>query len=76
MSALPPGLAPATYAIDPSHSQASFAVRHAGISRVSGTVPISSGTITVDATIESSSVVAELNGAKITTGDDGRDARG
>lgn len=74
MTALPTGLAPATYAIDPSHSQASFAVRHAGISRVRGTVPIASGTIIVGEDAESSSVTAELNGSKITTGDDARDA--
>lgn len=73
MTALPEGLVPATYEIDPSHSQASFSVRHAGISKVRGTVPISSGSIVVGEDVESSTVTAELDATGISTGDANRD---
>lgn len=73
MTTLPAGLVPATYQIDPSHSQASFSVRHAGISRVRGSVPITSGSVVVGEDLASSSVTAELDAANITTGDKGRD---
>lgn len=50
MTALPAGLAPATYTIDASHTQAGFTVRHAGISKVRGTVPVTEGTIVIGET--------------------------
>lgn len=73
MTALPTGLEAGTYQIDPSHSSAGFVVRHAGISKVRGEVPITSGTITIGDDVESSSVTATLDAAAITTGDEGRD---
>lgn len=73
MTTLPAGLAPATFNIDLSHSQASFSVRHVGISKVRGTVPITSGTITVGEDLASTHVTAELDATKIGTGDAGRD---
>ena len=46
-TSLPAGLVPGTYAIDGSHSTASFTVRHAGIAKVRGTIGITSGTVTI-----------------------------
>jgi len=74
MTALPEGLTAGTYTIDPSHSSATFIVRHAGISKVRGAVDITSGTITVGDDVESSSVTAELDAASVNTGSPDRDA--
>ncbi len=73
MTALPAGLVAGTYAIDASHSTASFSVRHAGIAKVRGTIDIANGTITVGEDLESTSVTAELDAASVNTGDEGRD---
>lgn len=40
VTTLPTGLAAGTWTIDPSHTEASFTVRHAGISKVRGTVAV------------------------------------
>jgi polyisoprenoid-binding protein YceI len=73
MTALPAGLTTGTYAIDPSHSTASFTVRHAGIAKVRGSIAITAGTITVGDDLESSSVTAQLDAASVNTGDANRD---
>jgi polyisoprenoid-binding protein YceI len=73
MTALPAGLTAGTYDIDAAHSTASFSVRHAGISKVRGTIGIASGTITVADDLESSSVTAELDADAVNTGDENRD---
>lgn len=73
MTTLPAGLTAGTYALDASHSQASFQVRHAGISKVRGTLAITGGTITVGEDLESSAVQAELDAASVSTGDANRD---
>ncbi|WP_402462186.1 YceI family protein [Isoptericola aurantiacus] len=70
---LPSGLTTGTYVIDAAHSTASFSVRHAGISKVRGTIGITSGTIAVGEDLESSSVTAELDAAAVSTGDENRD---
>ncbi|WP_418274892.1 YceI family protein [Isoptericola jiangsuensis] len=70
---LPAGLTAGTYAVDTTHSTASFTARHAGISKVRGTIGIASGTITVGEDLESSSVVVELDAAAVNTGDANRD---
>ncbi|GAB2451326.1 YceI family protein [Xylanimonas ulmi] len=70
---LPAGLTAGAYAIDPSHSTASFTVRHAGIAKVRGTIAITSGVVTVGEDLESSSVTAELDAASVSTGDANRD---
>ena len=72
-TALPTGVVPGTYEIDPSHSSAAFTVRHAGISKVRGTVAITSGTIVIGDSIEASTVNAELDARSVTTGDANRD---
>jgi len=74
MTVLAQGLVAGTYTIDPSHSSATFIVRHAGISKVRGTVDIASGTITVGDDVESSSVTAVLDAASVSTGSPDRDA--
>lgn len=71
---LPAGLHTGTYVLDTSHSTASFTVRHAGISKVRGTIDIAAGTITVGDDLESTSVSAELDAASVNTGDENRDA--
>lgn len=62
-----------TYVLDPSHTEASFTVRHAGISRVRGTLDVTEGTIQVAENILDSSVTATLDAASVDTGDKGRD---
>lgn len=74
MTALPAELTAGTYDIDAAHSTASFAVRHAGIAKVRGTIAITSGTIAVGDDLETSSVNAELDAASVSTGDENRDA--
>ncbi|WP_263118887.1 YceI family protein [Cellulomonas sp. RIT-PI-Y] len=73
MTALPTGLVAGTWNIDPSHTEASFTVRHAGISKVRGTVAVTGGAITVGDDLELSAVSATLDPSTITTGDAGRD---
>lgn len=73
MTTLPAGLTTGTHTIDPSHSQSAFSVRHAGISKVRGTIAVTGGTIVVGDDLESSTVTAELDATSVSTGDDKRD---
>lgn len=68
-----PGLTTGTWNIDPSHTEASFTVRHAGISKVRGTVAVTEGTLTIGDDLAASSVTAVLDASKVTTGDANRD---
>jgi polyisoprenoid-binding protein YceI len=70
---LPTGLTAGTWAIDASHTEAAFTVRHAGISKVRGTVAVTGGTVTVGDDLAVSSVTATLDPSTISTGDAGRD---
>jgi len=72
-TALPAGLTTGTWAVDPTHSEASFTVRHAGISKVRGTVAVTEGTVVVGADLESTSVSAVLDPATVSTSDANRD---
>ena len=72
-TALPTGLTAGTWNIDPSHTEASFTVRHAGISKVRGTVAVTSGVLTVGDDLESSSVTVTLDPTTVSTGDANRD---
>jgi polyisoprenoid-binding protein YceI len=72
-TALPAGLTTGTYAVDASHTDAAFTVRHAGISKVRGTVAVAEGTITVGEDLASSSVSVVLDPSTVSTGDAGRD---
>jgi len=66
------GLTTGTWTIDPSHSEASFTVRHAGIAKVRGTVARTEGAVVVgeDGT---ATVTATLDPATVSTGDATRD---
>jgi polyisoprenoid-binding protein YceI len=70
---LPTELVAGTWTIDASHSEAGFSVRHAGISKVRGTVAITEGTIVVGDHLTVTSVTATLDPSTISTGDAGRD---
>ncbi len=72
-TSLPAGLTSGVWTIDASHSEAAFAVRHAGISKVRGTVAITAGELTVGEDLTTSSVTATLDPATVSTGDAGRD---
>jgi polyisoprenoid-binding protein YceI len=74
MTALPTGLVTGTYTVDPTHTSASFTVRHAGISKVRGTLAVVSGSLVVGESIEDSSVSAEIDAASVSTGNPDRDA--
>jgi len=73
-TALPPAVRPGTWVVETSHSRAGFSVRHAGISKVHGTVDITHGEIVIGDTLEASSVVATLDPATVDTKDAKRDA--
>ena len=63
-----------TYEIDPSHSSASFQVRHLGLSKVRGSFERFSGTVTIGEDPADSSARVELEAASFTTGAEDRDA--
>ena len=71
---LPTELTAGTWAADPSHSDAGFTVRHAGIAKVRGAVAITEATITIGADLTASGVTATLDAASIDTRDAVRDA--
>ena len=73
VTTLPTELVAGTWAADPSHSEAGFTVRHAGISKVRGFVGITEGTITVGENLAASAVTATLDATSINTRDAGRD---
>jgi polyisoprenoid-binding protein YceI len=62
-----------TYAIDASHSQAGFVVRHLMVSKVRGAFTGVSGTVTVADDVTASTVEVEIDPASIDTRDAGRD---
>ncbi len=72
-TALPADVRPGTWTVETSHSRAGFTVRHAGISKVHGTVAITDGAIVIGDTLEASSVVATLDPATVETGSEQRD---
>ena len=51
-TAIPTGLTSGTWTVDASHTEASFTVRHAGISKVRGTVAVSGGSLVVGDDLE------------------------
>jgi polyisoprenoid-binding protein YceI len=63
-----------TWAIDPSHSEVSFTVRHLMVSKVRGSFTGFSGTITIADDPLLSGIEASVDMASITTRDDVRDA--
>lgn len=73
MTALPTNLTPGTYVADPTHTQASFTVRHAGISKVRGTFGEFDATLVVGETLTESTVTADIQLASVSTKDENRD---
>ncbi len=61
------------YEIDPSHSSASFQVRHLGLSKVRGGFDRFTGTIVVGEDVTDSSVEVDLDAASFSTGAEDRD---
>ena len=72
-SALPTATLTGTWVIDPSHSEAGFTTRHAGIAKVRGSVAITEGTIVIGEDLTTSSVTAVLDPTTIDTRDANRD---
>jgi polyisoprenoid-binding protein YceI len=62
-----------TWTIDTGRSTVGFTVKHLGLMKASGSMPISEGTITLTEDLGSSSVEAELDPAGFDTGNDKRD---
>ncbi len=62
-----------SYSIDPTHSSASFQVRHLGLSKVRGGFESFSGTVDIAEDPTQSSVAVSLDAASFTTGNDDRD---
>ena len=69
MAAIPTG----TYTIDPSHSEVSFTVRHAGIAKVRGVFSEFSGDVVVAENLALSAARAEIVASSVQTGDKNRD---
>jgi polyisoprenoid-binding protein YceI len=63
-----------TWAIDPSHTQVGFIVRHLMISNVKGRFPDVTGSIRLDPNNPSPDVDVSIRVGSLTTGDDKRDA--
>ncbi|WP_261166114.1 YceI family protein [Microbacterium sp. Marseille-Q6965] len=67
------GYRPGTYAIDPSHSEVGFTVRHMMISKVKGAFHVIEGTIVAPENPLETKVTAKADVASINTKDEGRD---
>ena len=63
----------ASYAIDPSHSEVAFTIRHAGIAKVRGRFTEFSGTIVVADDLAASSVNVTIAASSVDTGNAQRD---
>ena len=67
-----PALA-ADYAIDPNHTQATFTVTHLAISRVSGKIPITGGTVALAANDLPTAIHVTFSAKDIDSQSEGRD---
>lgn len=66
--------APAARAIDPAHSRAQFSVSHIWVERVTGTVPIVSGSVTLaEGSVIPTEVTAVLDATRLATDEPDRD---
>ncbi|MCL2465074.1 MAG: YceI family protein [Micrococcales bacterium] len=70
---LPTGMTPGTWDLDTAHTEASFTARHAGITKVRGTVAVTGGALTLGDDLESSALSATLDPTTIATGNESRD---
>lgn len=71
---IPSGLTRGTWTLDGAHSDISFSVRHAGISKVRGTFDEVEASLTVADTLADSSVRATISTASFNSNDANRDA--
>lgn len=69
-----PGLVAGTWAIDPTHSDVSFTVRHLMLSKVRGQFTSFAGSLEIAGDVVDSSVTATIDLDSIDTRDSGRDA--
>jgi polyisoprenoid-binding protein YceI len=69
-----PGYRPGTWALDPSHSEVGFVVRHMMISKVRGAFGIKSATLVAPENPLEAVVTATVDAASLDTKDEGRDA--
>lgn len=69
MAAIPSG----TYVIDPTHSEVSFTVRHAGVAKVRGQFREFEGAIVVADSLADSAAEATIVASSVDTGDANRD---
>ena len=65
--------AAADYVVDPNHTQANFTVTHLAISRVSGKIPVLSGTVTLGPTDLPAAISVTLSAKDINTESADRD---
>jgi polyisoprenoid-binding protein YceI len=68
-----PGLVTGTWAIDPSHSEVGFSVRHLMVSKVKGSFKTFAGTITIAEDPLASRVEASIDAWSVDTRDENRD---
>ena len=73
MTAAVTALTPGIWNLDPSHSEVSFTVRHAGISKVRGNFTEIDATLHAGESLADSSVQANVQIASVTTKDENRD---
>lgn len=66
-------LTPGTWNLDATHTDVSFTVRHAGISKVRGTFTAVEGTLTVNEQFTASAVDITIDMGSINTGEPNRD---
>ena len=65
--------APATYALDPTHSYVSFTARHLMVTKVRGRFPVVEGSLVIAKDPEQSSVEAKIDAGAVESGDAKRD---
>lgn len=70
---MPLPIAAGTYGIDTAHSQLGFAITHLGISVVRGTFDSYTGSLTVGADLDSTSVEIDADTASVNSSHPGRD---
>ena len=63
----------ADYAVDPNHTQATFTVTHMAISRVSGKIPVTGGTVTLGASNLPAAITVQLSAKDLNTQSADRD---
>jgi len=63
-----------TWAIDPTHTEVGFVARHLMVSKVRGSFPDVTGTVTVDEDVTKSVADVTIKTASVTTGTPDRDA--